>query len=78
LAIFAVGQIVEGNLITPKLIGKKVGLHPMWIIFGLFAGGAVMGFVGVLIAVPITSIIGVLVRFTLEDYRKHFADETIK
>lgn len=74
-AIFAIGQIVEGNFITPRLIGEKVGLHPMWIIFGLFTGGALMGFVGVLIAVPVTAIVGVLIRFTLEDYRKHFTDE---
>jgi len=78
LGIFAIGSIIEGNLVTPKLIGKKVGLHPMWIIFGLLTGGTLMGFVGVLLAVPITAVIGVLVKFTLEEYRKNFADETIK
>ena len=78
LAIFAFGQIIEGNLVTPKLIGKKVGLHPMWIIFGLFAGGALMGFVGVLVAVPVTAVVGVVVRFALKDYRMHFIEDAKK
>ncbi|MHA1113357.1 MAG: AI-2E family transporter [Alphaproteobacteria bacterium] len=51
-AVFAVGQIAEGNFLTPKLVGGRVGLHPLWIVFALMAGGAVFGFVGVLLAVP--------------------------
>lgn len=68
LGVFLVGQFIEGNFITPKLVGDKVGLHPVWIIFGMLAGAALFGFVGVLLAVPVTAIIGVLARFALEKY----------
>ncbi|MEQ1704342.1 MAG: AI-2E family transporter [Rickettsiales bacterium] len=68
LIVFVVGQVIEGNFITPKLVGEKVGLHPAWIIFGLLAGTALFGFVGVLIAIPVTAVIGVLIRFTLSRY----------
>ena len=51
-AIFAVGQLAEANLLTPKLLGDRIHLHPVWVIFALFAGGTLYGFVGVLIAVP--------------------------
>lgn len=68
LAVFVIGQLLEGNFITPKLVGEKVGLHPAWIIFGLLAGAALFGFVGVLIAVPVTAVIGVLIRFALSRY----------
>jgi predicted PurR-regulated permease PerM len=66
--IFLVGQAVEGNFLTPKLVGESVGLHPVWIIFGLLAGGALFGFVGVLLAIPAAAVIGVGVRFALERY----------
>lgn len=68
LSVFVIGQILEGNFITPKLVGEKVGLHPAWLIFGLLAGAALFGFVGVLIAVPVTAVVGVLIRFTLARY----------
>ncbi|MBL9053297.1 MAG: AI-2E family transporter [Tabrizicola sp.] len=68
-AIFAVGQFVEGNILTPRLVGKSVGLHPVWLLFALSAFGAVFGFVGMLIAVPVAAAIGVLTRFGLEQYR---------
>lgn len=63
--IFLVGQIIEGMFITPNLVGNKVGLHPVWIMFGLLAGGAILGIAGVLIAVPVTAVMGVLARFLL-------------
>ena len=66
--VFAVGQVLEGNFLSPKLVGDRVGLHPVWIIFGAFAGAALFGFVGVLLAVPATAVIGVLVRFAIERY----------
>lgn len=66
--IFILGQVIEGNFITPKLVGDKVGLHPVWIIFGMLAGAAIFGFVGILLAVPVTAVTGVLVRFMLEKY----------
>lgn len=66
--IYLLGQFLEGNFISPKLVGDRVGLHPVWLIFGLLAGGAMFGFLGVLIAVPVTAVIGVLVRFVLSRY----------
>lgn len=70
LGIFAIGQIMEGSFITPKLIGDKVGLNPVWIIFGLLALGALFGFIGVLIAVPLTAVLGVVIRFALTKYKQ--------
>lgn len=66
--IFAIGQFLEGNIITPRLMGKSVGLHPLWLIFALSAFGSLFGFTGMLIAVPVAAAIGVLVRFALEQY----------
>jgi predicted PurR-regulated permease PerM len=66
--IFLAGQLIEGNFLTPNLVGDAVGLHPVWIIFALLAGGALFGFLGVLLAVPVAAVIGVLTRFALEHY----------
>lgn len=68
LVLFVIGQTLEGNIITPKLVGDRVNLHPVWLIFSLLAFGALFGFVGVLIAVPMAAVIGVLVRFALKRY----------
>jgi predicted PurR-regulated permease PerM len=69
-AIFLFGQAVEGNIITPKLVGDAVNLHAVWVIFALMAGGALFGFTGVLLAVPVAAVIGVLIRFGLRVYRE--------
>jgi predicted PurR-regulated permease PerM len=69
VGVYGFGQFLEGNILVPRLIGSKVGLHPAWVIFGMLAGGAILGFVGVLLAVPISAIIGVLVRFATQRYR---------
>jgi predicted PurR-regulated permease PerM len=69
MAIFAVGQVIEGNFLTPKLVGDRIRLHPVWVIFALFAGATLFGFVGVLFAVPSAAVIGVLVRFAVNRYR---------
>lgn len=69
-AIFLAGQTLEGNFLTPKLIGEKIGLHAVWVIFALMAGGELLGFVGVMVAVPAAAIIGVLTRFSLDLYLK--------
>ena len=61
--IFIVGQVAESYVLTPKLVGDRVGLHPVWIIFALLAGGALFDFTGVLLAVPAAAVIGVLARF---------------
>jgi predicted PurR-regulated permease PerM len=68
-AIFQSGQFIEGNILTPKLVGSSVGLHPVWLIFALSAFGALFGFVGLLVAVPLAAVIGVLTRFAVERYR---------
>lgn len=67
-AIFFVGQAVEGNILTPKLVGDRIGLHPVIVIFAVLAGGALFGFVGVLLALPVAAAVGVLIRFALERY----------
>ncbi len=68
LAVFLVGQFLEGNVLAPKLVGESVGLHPVWLIFALLAFGYLFGFVGLLVAVPLAATIGVLVRFALRRY----------
>ena len=68
LGIFFFGQFLEGNILQPRLVGSSVGLHPVWLMFALFAFGALFGFVGMLVAVPAAAALGVLVRFALEKY----------
>ncbi|MDE0943926.1 MAG: AI-2E family transporter [Alphaproteobacteria bacterium] len=67
-AVFVIGQVMEGYILTPRLLGDRIGLHPVWVMFALLAGGALFGFVGVLIAVPAAAAIGVMVRFALSQY----------
>lgn len=68
LGIYLVGMLLESSVITPKLVGSRVGLHPLWIIFGMLCGATLFGFVGILLAVPVTTVIGVLARFAMERY----------
>jgi predicted PurR-regulated permease PerM len=70
--VFLFGQLIESNFLTPKLIGNKVGLHPAWIIFGLFFFGALFGFIGVLFAIPLTAICGVVIKHFALEYKKKF------
>ncbi|NVJ99246.1 MAG: AI-2E family transporter [Alphaproteobacteria bacterium] len=72
VGVFMVVQLIEGAVLTPKLIGDRVGLHPVWVLFAVFAGGEVMGFVGVLIAVPAAAAIAVLVRYWIDVYLEHY------
>lgn len=69
-AIFQSGQFVEGNILTPRLVGQSVGLHPVWLIFALSAFGALFGFVGLLVAVPVAAAIGVISRFAIAQYKQ--------
>jgi predicted PurR-regulated permease PerM len=66
--VFFTGQFIEGNILQPRLVGKSVGLHPVWLMFALFAFGALFGFVGLLVAVPAAAAVGVLVRFAVSRY----------
>ena len=67
---FAVGQFLEGNFLSPRLVGNRVGLHPVWLMFALFAFGYLFGFVGLLMAVPLAAAAGVLIRFAMSQYMK--------
>ena len=68
LGIFLVGQFAEGYILSPKLVGESIGVHPVWLIFALFAFSYLFGFVGLLLAVPLAAAIGVLARFALRRY----------
>lgn len=68
-AIFQSGQFVEGNILTPRMVGSSVGLHPVWLIFALSAFGALFGFVGLLVAVPVAAMMGVVTRFAIAQYK---------
>lgn len=67
-AIFVVGQLAEGMFLTPKLVGDRIRLHPVWVIFAVLAGGTLFGFVGMLIALPAAALIGVVIRFGISQY----------
>ncbi|HUB94912.1 MAG TPA: AI-2E family transporter [Stellaceae bacterium] len=68
LAVFAVGYFLESNVLSPRIVGGRVNLHPVWTIFAILAFGSVFGLLGVLIAVPAAAVVGVLVRFALARY----------
>ena len=68
--VFILGQTLEGNFLTPKLVGNSVGLHPVWLILALSVFGSLFGFVGMLAAVPIAATLGVIARFVAERYRE--------
>ncbi len=69
-AIFGLGQFLEGNVLTPRLVGKSVGLHPVWLMFALSVFGGLFGFVGMVVAVPLSATIGVLARFGIARYQE--------
>ncbi|WP_046863552.1 AI-2E family transporter [Microvirga massiliensis] len=68
LAVFVAGQFIEGNILSPKLVGASVGLHPVWLMFALLAFGSLFGFVGLLLAVPLAAAVGVVLRYALRSY----------
>jgi len=68
--VFLIGQVLEGQFLTPKLVGDRIGLHPVWVIFALLAGGTLFGFVGVLLGLPVAAVVGVLARFGLSRYEQ--------
>lgn len=75
--IFLVGQLLEGNVITPKLLGGSVGMHPLWILFSIMAGASLFGIIGMMISVPVAATLGVLIGFAVERYKgsKYYAAE---
>lgn len=68
MGVVGAGQFLEGNILTPRLVGASVGLHPVWLMFALFAFGSLFGFSGLILAVPVAAAIGVLCRFALRGY----------
>lgn len=70
VGIFLAGQVVGDNVLTPRLVGGRIGLHPLWLLFAVLAGGALFGLVGILLAVPASAVIGVLVRFAIRRYKE--------
>ncbi|MDP1627820.1 AI-2E family transporter [Parvibaculum sp.] len=70
IGVFAIGQFIEGNFLSPKLVGDRVKLHPVWVMFAIFAFAALFGFVGALLALPVAAALGVLARFATGQYRK--------
>jgi predicted PurR-regulated permease PerM len=69
-AVFLLGQFIEGNFVSPRLVGERVALHPVWIMVALVAGGAVGGIAGVLLAIPVAATAAVLLRFAMARYRE--------
>lgn len=67
--IFIAGQLIEGNILSPKIVGESVGLHPLWVFFALMAGGALFGVLGMLLAVPLAAVAGVLLAFAITQYK---------
>ena len=70
LGVFGIGQLIEGYVLVPKLVGDKIGLHPVAVIFAVLAGGELFGFLGVLLALPVASVVMVLLRYAHERYRQ--------
>lgn len=70
VCVFVAGQLLESYVLTPRLVGRSVGLHPVWLLFALLAGGNLFGFSGLLVAVPVAAAIGVVVRFGEARYRQ--------
>jgi len=68
--VFLVGQFLEGNILYPKLVGSSIGVHPVWLMFALFAFGLIFGFVGLLLAVPLAAVASVLIRFSVRKYQE--------
>ena len=76
LLVFGVGQLLESLFLTPILVGDKIGLHPVVVIFSVLAGGQLFGFVGVLLALPVTAILSVLAAEGLSNYKaSHLYDD---
>ena len=70
LGVVLAGQFLEGNVLSPKLVGGSVGLHPVWLIFALLAFGSLFGFTGLIVAVPLAAAVGVILRFAVGRYRE--------
>jgi predicted PurR-regulated permease PerM len=70
VGVVSIGLFLDGNVLSPRLVGASVGLHPVWLMFALFAFGALFGFVGMIVAVPVAAAAGVVLRFLAQRYRQ--------
>lgn len=70
VTVFLIGQFLEGNFLTPKLVGENIGLHPVWVMFALLSGGVLLGLLGMIIAVPVAACLGVLLRYMITHYKQ--------
>jgi predicted PurR-regulated permease PerM len=77
VATFSIAQFIEGSMLTPKLVGDRIGLHPVIIIFAVAAGGQLFGFFGILLALPAAAVLSVLVRFAYERYLKEHPEAAV-
>jgi predicted PurR-regulated permease PerM len=66
--VFGIGQLLEGMVLTPMLVGDRIGLHPVAVIFAILAGGQLFGFFGVLVALPVAAVVAVILRYIYERY----------
>jgi predicted PurR-regulated permease PerM len=78
VATFSIAQFIEGSVLTPKLVGDKIGLHPVIVIFAIAAGGQLFGFFGILLALPAAAVLSVLVRFAFHRYLKEHPEAKVK
>jgi len=78
VATFSIAQLIEGSILTPKLVGDRIGLHPVIVIFAVAAGGQLFGFFGILLALPAAAVLSVLVRFAYHNYLKEHPDVLIE
>jgi predicted PurR-regulated permease PerM len=78
VATFAVGQFIEGSVLTPKLVGDRIGLHPVIVIFAVAAGGQLFGFFGILLALPAAAVLSVLARFAYANYLAEHPESVVE
>lgn len=78
VATFAIAQGIEGSVLTPKLVGDRIGLHPVIVIFAVAAGGQLFGFFGILLALPAAAVLSVLVRFAYDRYLKEHPEVIVE
>ena len=76
--VFVLGQFLEGNVLTPRLVGDRVRLHPVWIIFALLAMGNLFGFIGLFLAIPVAAAAGVLVRYAINIYMREYVEGSVE
>jgi predicted PurR-regulated permease PerM len=70
VAVVSTGLFLDGNVLSPRLVGGSIGVHPVWLMFALLAAGSLFGFTGLLLAAPVAAALGVILRFAVRRYRQ--------